>query len=175
MRKLLLPLLVLSLAGCERPDRSGCPTVDLAHLGRSEGARAVPASLPKADCVLDATETQRYQAGREEGIKRYCVALRGYQLGLDGKSIEPALCPADAASELKRGFAVGDNLRSQLRQRDDLLNEARNIERAAASLPKGSAERSKLEGEAAGKRFDARQRENEVEALRGIVAVERWR
>ncbi len=175
MRNLLLPLLILSLAGCERPDRSGCPPQDLALLGRSEGARAVPASLPKADCVLDDVEMAHYRAGREEGLKRYCVALRGYQLGLDGKTIDPGVCPDDAASELKRGFEVGDNLRSQLRQRDDLLNEARNIERAAASLPKDSVERRKLEDEAAGKRFDARQRENEVEALRGIVAVERWR
>jgi hypothetical protein len=175
MRKLLLPLLVLSLAGCERPDRTGCPTEDLALLGRSEGARAVAATLPKPDCVLDDAETTRYQAGREEGLKRYCLALRGYQLGLDGKTIDPSVCPEGAASELKRGFEVGDNLRNQLRQRDDLLNEARDIERAAASLPKDSAERSKLEEEAAGKRFDARQRENEVEALRGIVAVERWR
>ncbi len=175
MRNLLLPLLMLSIAGCQRPDRTGCPTIDLANLGSSEGARAAAPSLPKSDCVLDDAETARYQAGREAGLKRYCVALRGYQLGLDGKVIDPSVCTDEAASELKRGFEVGDNLRIQLQRRDELLNEARDIERSAASLPKDSAERRKLEEQAAGKRFDARQRENEVEALRGIVAVERWR
>ena len=97
------------------------------------------------------------------------------EMAMDGKTISVDLCPGEAVAEMQRGFAIGDNLRTQLRQRDELLNEARDIERAAASLPKTSAERRKLEDEAAGKRFDARQHENEVEALRGIVAVERWR
>lgn len=176
MRQLWLPiLLTLALPACERADRLGCTTQDLATLGRSEGVRGVAATLPKADCALDAAELQRYTEGREEGLKRYCVGLRGYQLALDGKTINAELCSEEAAKELKLGFEIGDNLRSQLRQRDDLLNEARNIERAAAALPKASAERRKLEDEAAGKRFDARQHENEVEALRGIVAVKQWR
>jgi hypothetical protein len=172
---LLLPILVLALGACSRPDRLGCPAGDLAQLGRNEGVRGVPESLPKADCVLDTAETQRYREGREEGLKRYCQALRGYQLAMDGKGIEVEMCAGDAAAELQRGFAIGENLRAHLRQRDQLLNQARDIERAGATLPKSSAERRKLEDEAAAKRFDARQHENEVEALRGIVALEQWR
>jgi hypothetical protein len=94
---------------------------------------------------------------------------------MDGKGIEVEMCAGDAAAELQRGFAIGENLRAHLRQRDQLLNQARDIERAGATLPKSSAERRKLEDEAAAKRFDARQHENEVEALRGIVALEQWR
>jgi len=176
MRHLSLLLLsILALGACEQAERKGCPSRDLAALGRDEAARAFPESLPTADCVLDATELQRYKEGREEGLKRYCVAQRGYQLAMDGKPINAEMCPAEAAAELQRGFAIGDNLRKHLRQRDQLLNEARDIERAGATLPKDSPERRKLEDEAAGKRFDARQKENEVEALRGIVALERWR
>ena len=172
---LILFLLLLALSACARPDRAGCPVQKLADIGRDEATRGLAASLPKADCALDAAEIELYQKGREEGLKRYCTAHRGYQLGLDGKTIDVALCAEDAARELNRGFVIGDNLRGHLRQRDELLNQARDIERAAATLPKDSAERRKLEDEAAGKRFDARQHENEVEALRGIVAVERWR
>ena len=172
---LLLPLLILALGACERADRRGCPIRDLADIGRDEGSRGAPASLPTAECALDTAETQRYLEGRQAGLKRYCVAQRGYQLAMDGKTISVDLCPGEAVAEMQRGFAIGDNLRTHLRQRDELLNEARDIERAAASLPKTSPERRKLEDEAAGKRFDARQHENEVEALRGIVAVERWR
>lgn len=175
MRHLLLLAVMLILGACARPERAGCPTQKLADIGRDEATRGLAESLPKADCALDAAELELYRKGREDGLARYCTAHRGYQLGLDGKAINDKLCAEDAARELHRGFEIGDNLRSHLRQRDDLLNEARNIERAAAALPEGLAERRKLEDEAAGKRFDARQHENDVEALRGIVAVERWR
>lgn len=175
MRHLLLLSLLLTLGACARPERAGCPVQKLGDMGREEATRGLPESLPKADCALEPAELELYRKGREEGLGRYCTAHRGYQLGLDGKAINDSLCAEDAAKELHRGFEIGNNLRSHLRQRDDLLSEARDIERAAAALPQGLAERRKLEDEAAGKRFDARQHENEVEALRGIVAVERWR
>lgn len=172
---LMLPLLALSLVACNHANRSACPTQDLTDFGREEALRGSIATLPKPDCEIDAAEQQRYLTGREEGLKRYCLAERGYQLGLDGKAVDTKLCADDAAKELQRGFEIGDNLRSQLRQRDDLITQAQDVERVAADLPEGSPERRKLEDQAAGLRFDARQHDNEVEALRGIVAVEKWR
>lgn len=176
MRRLCLPILmVLALAGCERADRGACPAGDLAEFGRAEGARGAAATLPGPGCALDAAEQQHYAEGRADGLARYCVGKRGYELALDGKSVNLAVCAGDAARELQRGFEIGGQLRTHLQQRDQLLKEADTAERAAAKLPEDSPERRKLEDEAAGKRFDARQRENDVEALRGIVALEQWR
>jgi|GEM_PF-1544359 len=171
----LLLFVTIVLAGCQAPDRSGCPARALAQVGRDEALRGLPASLPKADCALDEAEQQRYLAGRTEGLKRFCRAERGYKLGLDGKAVDGSLCSADDAKELQRGFEVGDNLRQFLSRHDSLLAQARDSERLAARSPENSAEARAHQDKAAGLRFDARQQENEVEALRAIVAVEKWR
>lgn len=168
---LLLPLL---LSACTPADRLGCPESDLATLGREEALAGKPALLPRADCVLDADEQQRYGDGRADGLARYCEARRGYQLGLDGKPADPAVCGKDAG-EFSRGFEVGNQLRTHLAERDRLNAQAGDAERAAAQLPAAAPERQSMEQQAATARAEARQHENEVEALRGIVAVEKWR
>ena len=171
----ILLLISIALTGCHSADRSACPAKDVAQVGREEASRGLPASLPKADCVLSEAEQQRYLTGRAEGLKRFCRAERGYKLGLDGKAVDATLCDEESAKQLRRGFEVGDNLRQFLSKRDSLLAQARDAERLAARSPEKSAERRAFEDQAAGLRFDARQQENEVEALRAIVAVEKWR
>lgn len=171
--KLLLPLILLGLAGC-RADLSQCPDVDLARVGREEALSGVAAALPKPGCAPTGADLAAYERGRAEGLQRYCSAARGYALGMDGKAINADLCSAEAAKELHRGFEVGKELRHHLGERDRLNAQASETDRVAATLPEGSPERRKIEDQAAGLRFDARQRENDVEALRGIVAVEKW-
>jgi hypothetical protein len=171
---LVLPLLGL-LCACARGERLACPEQDVGEIGIDEGTRGLVASLPKPDCVLDVSETTRYQQGRDHGLRLYCQAQRGYQLGLDGQAINPQLCDEKFAKELQRGFAVGDGLRQHLRQRDELLSQASDAERLAARLPADSPERHSIDQQAADARFEARQHDNEVEALRGIVAIEKWR
>lgn len=168
---LLLPLL---LSACTPADRLGCPAGNLESLGRKEALAGKPAGLPRADCALDADESDRYLRGRSEGLARYCKAQRGYQLALDGHAADPSTCGASAA-EFSRGFEVGKNLRTHLSERDRLNAQAGDAERAAAQLPAAAPERQSLEQQAATARAEARQHENEVEALRGIVAIEQWR
>jgi hypothetical protein len=152
----------------------GCKTGDFEMLGQVEALAGKPASLPRADCALDTEETERYLRGRAEGLARYCTAQRGYQLALDGHAADPSTCGASAA-EFSRGFEVGKNLRTHLSERDRLNAQAGDAERAAAQLPAAAPERQSLEQQAATARAEARQHENEVEALRGIVAIEQWR
>lgn len=162
------------LSACTPADRLGCPAGDLESLAREEALAGKPAGLPKADCALDADESERYLKGRSEGLARYCKAQRGYQLALDGRAADPTVC-GSGAEEFSRGFEVGTNLRTHLAERDRLNAQAEDAERAAAQLPAGAPERQSLEQQAATARAEARQHENEVEALRGIVAVEQWR
>lgn len=168
---LLLPLL---LSACTPADRLGCPADDLESLGREEALAGKPATLPRADCALAADESDRYLRGRGDGLARYCKAQRGYQIALDGRAADPSVCGSGAA-EFSRGFEVGTQLRTHLAERDRLNAQAGDAERAAAQLPAAAPERQSLEQQAATARAEARQHENEVEALRGIVAVEQWR
>lgn len=175
LRFLAACLLPALLAACTPADRVGCPAGDLATLGRDEGLAGKPASLPRADCALDEDERTPYLRGRAEGLARYCVAQRGYQLGLEGKPADPKACNGAAAEEFSRGLEVGNNLRTHLARRDELNAQATEAERLAAKLPAGSPERANIEQQAANARFEARAHENDVEALRAIVAVEKWR
>jgi|CXWL01.1.fsa_nt_gi hypothetical protein len=171
----LLSMFALSLAACARPDQSACPAGDLARFAREQALRGEPGTLPGPGCELDPTQLAKVEAGRAEGIKRYCTAARGYALAIDGKKVDQSLCDEAAAKELQRGFEVGDNLRQLLSQHEFLLNQARDAERVAQTLSTGVPARVAVEKEAANLRLEARAKENDIEALRGIVAIERWR
>lgn len=167
-------LWLLALIGCNGLDQSACPTQDFAALGRSEGLRAAPASVPAPGCALSAEQLAEYQRARDEGLARYCGAARGYVLGLEGQAIDPAQCSADDAAELQRGHKVGITLREQLAARDQLLRQAQELEGQANAHDDESA-RLALTNDAALARAQARLHENEIEALRGVAAVEQWR
>ncbi|MGE4070883.1 MAG: DUF2799 domain-containing protein [Lysobacterales bacterium] len=176
MRPLTLVFLIsLLLPACRVADLSGCPEKDPGLVGQEDGLAGRAATLPRPDCMLDISDVQRYEDGREDGLRRYCSAQRGYQLGLEGTPINTEVCSANFAKELERGHAVGDSLRQHLSQRDQLLSQAQDIERIAADQAEDSPERQALLQQAADARFQARQHDNEVEALRGVVAVEKWR
>ena len=171
----LVVLLSLLLPACSVADLSGCPEKDPGLVGREDGLAGRAATLPRPDCMLDISDLHRYEDGRNEGLRRYCTAQRGYQLGLEGKAINTEVCSGDFVDELARGHAVGDSLRQHLSQRDQLLSQAQDIERIAAGQAEDSPQRQTLLQQAADARFQARQHDNEVEALRGVVAVEKWR
>lgn len=172
---LRIVLLVLPLAACSGLDQSACPGQDFESIGRSEALRGAPVSLPAPGCALNAAQQTAYARGREEGLRRYCTAARGYVLGLDGQAIAPDLCSEDDRAELARGHEVGSTLRFKLGERDQLLAQAREIERAAEALNPADPHRRQLDDDAATARAQARQHDNDIEALRGIAAVERWR
>jgi hypothetical protein len=168
-------LAALLLSSCSAADLSGCPDKDPGLVGQEDGLAGRAATLPRADCMLDISNVHRYEDGRNDGLRRYCTAQRGYQLGLEGTAVNTEVCTGDFVKELRRGYAVGDSLRAHLRQRDELLSQAQDIERIAADQAEDSPERQTLLQQAADARFQARQHDNEVEALRGVVAVEKWR
>lgn len=168
---LLASILLVSCGG----DKSACPAGDLARFARDEGLRGHPASLPAAGCELDAAEQDTYASARADGLNRYCTAAHGYALAVDGKQVDLNLCEETAAKELKRGFEIGENLRQHLAQHELLLRQAKDAEQLAATLEAGIPARTAIEHQAATLRLEARAKENDVEALRGIVAIEKWR
>ncbi len=166
--------MALLLSACTSGDKSACPAGDLARFAKDQALRGEAANLPGPGCDLSAAEVSVYQQARSEGLSRYCKADRGYALGVDGKTVDPSLCDEAGVKELNRGFEVGKNLRTHLTQRDALLSQAKDAERVAATVAEGTPARAALDNEAATLRLEARSHETEVEALRGLVAIEKW-
>jgi hypothetical protein len=173
MRSLWI-LLASTLLACQSQDRSACPS-DLAAFGRDEALRAGPASLPKAGCELSGADLDEYLGARNAGLQRLCSGNVAFARGLDNGSFDIGLCPSDTADIARQAHETGSLLRGHIATRDELIDKAEAIEAKLAALPAGDPARRGLEDEAAGLRFDARQRENDIEALRGVAAVEQWR
>jgi len=175
MRILISLILCLAVAGCSGKDHSACPAGNLGTFARDQALRGLPASLPGAGCVLDAAEQAVYDQGRAAGLARYCSAAHGYALAIDAKKSDASVCDEATAKEHKRGFEIGDNLRQHLDAHASLLKQAADAERIAVTLEPGLPARAALEREAATLKLEARAKQNDIEALRGIVAIEKWR
>ncbi len=168
---LLAPLLLLLLlAGCA--DRSGCPSEDLVAFGKSEGERGELASLPHDRCELSETERDRYFAARAEGLAIYCDPQRGFDVGLGGELLDVEACPIDRRAKFQSANKTANFLVEKEARQAELLVEARELEARAEDAYE--PETSALRQEAAAKRMDARQEENDLEALRGVAIVEGW-
>ncbi len=166
---LLAPLFLL-LAGCA--DRSGCPSEDLVAFGKSEGERGELASLPHDRCELSETERDRYFAARAEGLAIYCDPQRGFDVGLGGELLDVEACPIDRRAKFQSANKTANFLVEKEARQAELLVEARELEARAEDAYE--PETSALRQEAAAKRMDARQEENDLEALRGVAIVEGW-
>lgn len=169
----VLGLLLLAATACTPADRQGCPS-DVRDFGSAEAAAGKPPSLPAPQCRLSEAEAALYAEGRAAGQAQYCSGRRGFQLGLDGR--EASLdCGSDPAAAFSRGLEVGTQLRTQLAAREALIREATQAEARASNSGLSEAEREAARDAANRLRLDARSHENEIEALRGIAAVEKWR
>lgn len=166
----LLLLLLLFLVGCA--DRSGCPTGDLAALGKAEGERGGLASLPHDRCELSESERDRYFAARAEGLAIYCDPQRGFDVGLNGELLDVEACPIDRRAKFQSANQTAAFLVEKEARQADLLAEARELEARAEDAYEPEA--GGLRQEAAARRMDARQEENDLEALRGLAIVEGW-
>lgn len=166
----LLLSLALLLTACA--ERSGCPTVDLAEFGRAEGERGEAATLPHALCELDESERDRYQAGRALGLASYCEPQRGFDAGLRGEALPTEVCPLDRRAKFQSAVQTAGFLLEKEAQQQDWLAQARELEAQAESAEESEA--SALRERAAALRMNARQAENDLEALRGVAIVEGW-
>ncbi len=168
---LALLALLLLLAGCA--DHSGCPPDDLVAFGKAEGERGELASLPHERCELSESERDRYFAARAEGLAIYCDPQRGFDVGLRGELLDVEACPIDRRAKFQSGNKTANFLIEKEALQQQLLAEARELE-ARAEDSSDVDEATELRQQAAAKRMDARQEENDLEALRGVAIVEGW-
>lgn len=94
---LALPLLTL-LSACSTLSEKECHSSDWNQLGVQDGRSGLPerrlddyATSCKEYGILP--DTKQYQAGREIGLKQYCVPSNAFRTGMNGEEYQ-GVCPA---------------------------------------------------------------------------------
>lgn len=111
----LLGAVCVAVAGCSTlsPDEhsAACGTIEWSEYGRNDGALGInPAD--REDFFAACTELgtlvdfDAYAAGRQEGLKSYCVAERGFELGKSGARYE-GVCPPETEISFLQGYEQG--------------------------------------------------------------------
>ena len=170
-RVLFLLSLAALLGACA--ERSGCPAGDLAAFGRAEGERGELPSLPSATCELDEGERDRNHAARALGLGSWCDAQRGFDAGLRGEEPAAEACPLDRRDVFSRAVQTGSFLLQKESEQQQRLQQAQELE-ANAEAADDPEKADEWRAQARSLRMDARQAENDLEALRGVAIVEGW-
>jgi hypothetical protein len=132
--------LLFALAGCATMDRDECLAVDWRTVGFEDGAAGYPADRigqHRKACAKHgvAPDLSGYQAGRQEGLREYCVPATGFRLGSQGGGYG-GMCPADLEPAFLDAFQSGQQLHtleSRLSSVTYELNAKRNALQTAES------------------------------------------
>jgi hypothetical protein len=99
-----LILVALSVTGCATMSKDECLTVDWRTIGYEDGSAGYSGDRigqHRKACAKHGVspDLALYQAGRDAGVREYCVPANGFRLGAHGGTYN-GLCPA----ELDRAF-----------------------------------------------------------------------
>lgn len=131
-------VLLALLAGCASLDKDECRTADWYAVGLEDGARGRALDRlgdHRRACAEHGVtpHTERYLAGRNEGLRSFCTYERGYSQGRAGQAYSGA-CPKETAG----GFLAGYQRGRELHELNRRLEEARKeIARVKAALTAG--------------------------------------
>lgn len=112
-------MVALVVAGCVQPtpvERSAaCQSTDWYILGTNDGSQGLPASLREgafAECEVlgAAADRDSYQLGRSDGLKQYCTAANGYEIGRTGQRYH-FVCPPDLEPAFLDALRLGQENR----------------------------------------------------------------
>lgn len=143
-------LVLLALSGCATMSRDECLTVDWRTVGFEDGVAGYSGDRigqhRKACAKYGVTpDLAAYQAGREEGLREYCVPSNGFRLGAQGGSYN-GMCPADLDPAFADAYESGQqfhalqarlsNVSHQLESRRGDLHEAESdiVSRSAVAI-----------------------------------------
>lgn len=160
--------LVLVLAACASMDKNQCVNADWYAIGLEDGARGRAVERlgdhRRACAEFNVTpDTNRYLAGRNEGLKSFCTYERGYSEGRAGNMYHAA-CPLPAASAFLAGYNRGRELHDLHNRFDEVQ---RDIARTKAAITKGIPDPN--ERLAAAERLESLTRE--ADALEARIAA----
>lgn len=153
-------LVACVLAGCASLDRDECRNADWYAIGLEDGARGRAVERlgsHRRACAEHgvAPQTERYLAGRKEGLKSFCTYERGYSEGRGGHGYSGA-CPDEIAGGFLAGYQRGRELYELNRRLDATRKEISRIKAAVTEgIPNPRSRAMELE------RLEARTREAE--------------
>lgn len=122
------------LAGCASLDKDECRSADWYAIGLEDGARGRAVERlgdHRRACAEHgvAPHTERYLAGRKEGLTSFCTYERGYSQGRAGQGYSGA-CPKEMAGSFLAGYQRGRELHELDRRLDETHKEIARIKAA---------------------------------------------
>ena len=107
-------VMLVALSGCATMNRDECLTVDWRTVGFEDGVAGYSGDRigehRKACAKHGVTpDLSAYQAGREEGLREYCVPVNGFRLGSQGGGYS-GMCPADLDPAFADAYESGRQL-----------------------------------------------------------------
>ena len=153
-------LVVAFLAGCASLDKDECRSADWYAIGLEDGARGRAVERlgdHRRACAGHgvAPQTERYLAGRNEGLKSFCTYERGYSQGRAGQGYAGS-CPKESAGRFLAGYQRGREVHELNRRLDETRREITRIKAAiTAGIPNPRSRAIELE------RLEAHTREAE--------------
>jgi hypothetical protein len=170
MLRLALVAFAALAAGCASLDRDECRSADWYAIGLEDGARGRPVERlgdHRRACAEYgiAPQSERYLAGRDEGLKSFCTYERGFAHGKSGHGYGGG-CPAPLARSFQAGYQLGRELHELERRHAEVQRDiARSKGRLAEGLPTPRQRAAEVE------RLEALTRESvELEArIQGIT------
>jgi Protein of unknown function (DUF2799) len=128
------------LAGCQTLNEDQCSVTDWRVLGSTDGAAGRPQSYVSRHqeaCTKFGipVDVPTWNAGWNEGIRRYCTPENGISVGTRGSSYANS-CPGDLAFSFREGYDLGRRVYSARSDRDRVQGELdEKIRAVAAATP----------------------------------------
>lgn len=127
-------LAALVLSGCATLDKDECRTADWYAVGLEDGARGRPVERlgeHRRACAKHgvAPNTERYIAGRNEGLRSYCTYEQGFSQGRAGRA-HMGTCPKELAAGFSAGYQRGRELHDLHRRLGEVQAEIGRIKTA---------------------------------------------
>jgi hypothetical protein len=127
-------LALLLLAGCASMDKDECRTADWRAVGLEDGAQGYPLERlgehRKACAKHNVTpDTDRYIAGRTEGLATYCTPDNGYRVGRTGGTYR-GVCPQTTIAGFTSAYNRGKELYDLHRRLDSVEGDIARIKQA---------------------------------------------
>ncbi len=105
---------IIFVTGCASVSKEDCLVTDWFEIGRMDGMQGKPRTLfqNRAKACLEhgiSANRQAYYRGHDEGLRHYCTAQRGFELGRQGLAYR-SVCPIDLEKSFRAGYQNGMRL-----------------------------------------------------------------
>jgi len=147
---LILPLLCM-VSACATLSEKECHTADWHQLGVQDGRTGLP-ERQLDDYAKSCKEygirpdTQQYLAGREAGLKQYCIPSNAFRTGLKGEAYQ-GVCPADIDMAFHLNNSAAINVYQARKRIEDIDSRLDHLEHELSEKDKPEKDRLRLRKE----------------------------